>query len=101
MPRGALVRTSSGFRMPTKTLKHRWKRWKARPAARRAMRGRLSQGWPQETAAYERLRAAGLSDRQAVAALVAALERQTDRMVDSWTWFDDVAYHADLERLGR
>ena len=81
------------------TLKHRWKRLLARRGARRAVRGQLAAGWPEVRAAYERLRRAGLSDRQALGRLVAVLERETDRSVERWRPFDREAYATDLARL--
>ncbi len=82
------------------TLKHWWKRCRARSGARRAIRGQLlAADWPEVRTAYNRLRAAGLSDRQAVGRLVAVLERETDRMVDHWRPFDRAAYATDLAAL--
>ena len=77
----------------SKTLKHWWKRFRTRPAARRAMRGRIALGsWPEEAAAYARLRAAGLTDRQAITRMLVVHDRAWDRAIDDWIPFDRDAY---------
>jgi len=63
------------------------------------MRDRLAARQPDESAAYARLRAAGLSDRQAINRLVTVLEHAWDRAVDAWEPFNEEAYVADLEVL--
>ncbi len=84
----------------SESLKSRWKRWRARPGTRRAVRGQLQDGWPEVCDAYRRLRMRGLSDREAINQIVTVLEREGDRMVDAWRRFDRAAYAADLANVG-
>ncbi len=83
----------------SKTLKHKWKRFKFARAARRAMRARIALERPHEFEAYTRLRAAGMSDRQAIREMLAVNYRAWDRAIDAWIPFDDDAYHAELAAL--
>jgi hypothetical protein len=84
-----------------RTLRRTWKAVRSRGRAQRLVRAQLvSEDWPEVRAVVARLRAAGLSEREAERRLVAALEREIGRMMAVPRPFDRAAYVADLAARG-
>ncbi len=82
------------------TLARRWKEARSNKRARELVRRQRSSGdWPEVSAAFERLRAAGVSDSTSMVRVTAVLARETARVMKERRPFDRNAYVRDLDAL--